>query len=331
MELNKVQRAAYELIQSDARFLYTITNIWKNAKNIESNYLMMYQPYLGVFVDGARQWCDKVGLSAPHLNEVEIKYYSVLRNGHKFLEKSYDEVSELLVKELIKSDRHFYKIRSLREIIFGYDNVGADICNNKYCGNTLLCAMYNPINVIENEEAGPLIKKLSIIAGKIAAFFGCKCFPPYKYNENIIVSYKDYHFFNKCPLNLKNELGVVLFCLLCSINYVIIFIEDYFIENIPQKFKFAYLQYYYLYSFIQEINRKWKTNLFLDSTLYNRRFRNCLAHYGLGQLLVEKDVVSDDILKGLTNKAFNMEYHLVKKILYGYLKDLTNQIEKYIF
>lgn len=119
--------------------------------------------------------------------------------------------------------------------------------------------------------------------------------------------------------------------MLCSINYVIIFIEDYFIENIPQKFKFAYLQYYYLYSFIQEINRKWKTNLFLDSTLYNRRFRNCLAHYGLGQLLVEKDVVSDDILKGLTNKAFNMEYHLVKKILYGYLKDLTNQIEKYIF
>jgi len=41
--LSIVQKAAYELIQSDARFLYSLVNIQKNAKNINSNYIMMSQ------------------------------------------------------------------------------------------------------------------------------------------------------------------------------------------------------------------------------------------------------------------------------------------------
>ena len=44
--LNAVQKAAYELIQADARFLYTLTIIQRNAKNISSNYIMMSQPYV---------------------------------------------------------------------------------------------------------------------------------------------------------------------------------------------------------------------------------------------------------------------------------------------
>lgn len=39
--LNPVQKAAYELIQADARFLYTLTVIQRNAKNISGNYIMM--------------------------------------------------------------------------------------------------------------------------------------------------------------------------------------------------------------------------------------------------------------------------------------------------
>lgn len=39
--LNSVQRAAYELIQADARFLYNLTVIQRNAKNISGNYIMM--------------------------------------------------------------------------------------------------------------------------------------------------------------------------------------------------------------------------------------------------------------------------------------------------
>lgn len=50
----------------------------------------------------------------------------------------------------------------------------------------------------------------------------------------------------------KNNLGFVLFCILCNINYIIEFLDKYFVEEIPQKFKYAYLQYYYICDFIEE-------------------------------------------------------------------------------
>lgn len=105
----------------------------------------------------------------------------------------------------------------------------------------------------------------------------------------------------------------------------------YFIEEIPQKFKFAYLQYYYICDFIDELNIENNTSFFINNSLKNRKFRNCLAHYGLGQFLNDDDIIDDDILKGLTKKAFGMDYFTCKRILYGYLQDLIKQIKKYIF
>lgn len=61
-----------------------------------------------------------------------------------------------------------------------------------------------------------------------------------------------------------------------------------------------------------------------------RNFRNCLAHYGLGQYLSESDLI-DDVLKGLTDKAFNVNYSDAKVKLYFYLTELTNQIKMEIF
>ena len=118
---------------------------------------------------------------------------------------------------------------------------------------------------------------------------------------------------------------------MCSINYVIEFIDNYFIEEIPQKLKYAYIQYYYLCDFIKELNIKNNINLNLNTQLYDRNFRNCLAHYGLGQYMKEDDIIIDDPLKGLTNKAFKMNYFDTKKILYEILKKLVIQIKSEIF
>ena len=60
---------------------------------------------------------------------------------------------------------------------------------------------------------------------------------------------------------------------------------------------------------------------------YTRALRNCLAHYGLGQYISEKELDSDDIIKGLTNKAFNMDYVAEKECLYTYLSELVQQIK----
>lgn len=328
MKMNKIQTAAYELIQSDARFLYTLTDISQKAKNINSNYIMMCQPYIGVFADGAEQWCKKVGLNAPSFNGQEKVYYTALRQNHKLLEKTYAEYAGLLMEKLAKSDRYFYSIRSLREKIFGYYNVGTDLCNGEYCGNTLLGAVHTPMPVFGNKNAGITMRDISVITGKLAAFFECKTFPPYQYDDDKnVVKYKDYHFFDNCPLKEKTELGVVLFSILCNINYVTVFVENYFTEEIPQKFKFAYLQYYYLCDFVKEINAAKGTELVINDSMQNRGFRNCLAHYGLGQYIAAEDIISSDMLKGLTMKAFNMEYMAAKQQLFEFLNCLSDQIQ----
>lgn len=330
--LNKVQKAAYDLIQLDARFIYTLVDMQNNAKNINSNYVMMCQPYIGIFADGAEQWCKKIGWVAPRFNDEEKEYYVKLRQAHKLFEMSYKEYEELLVKKFHESDKYFYNIRSLLEKVIGYYNVGTDYCNGTVCGNTILCAMYMPFNTMEDEKIDPKIRDLSIVTGKLAAYFLDMDLEPFDYDDkNNIVKYRDYHFYRKSPMKLKNNLGFVLFCILCNINYITEFIDKYFIEEIPQKFKYAYLQYYYICDFLEELNITNKTNYYIDKELKNRSLRNCFAHYGLGQFLKETEVDDKDVLKGLTKKAFNMDYYSCKELLYKYLKDLKNQIEENIF
>ena len=293
----------------------------------------MCQPYIGLFAHGAEQWCKKVGFDkSPTFNKEEKEYYTVLRQNHKLFDMKYDDLANSLIKEYKMSDDYFYNKRGLFERIFGYYNVGTDLCNGKHCGNTLLCATYLPFSYLEDSDTGPKIENLSIIAGKLSAFLGCTDYPIYQYDDkNNYVIYKDYHFYKNCPLKLKNELGLVLFSVLCSINYVTVFIENYFVEEIPQKLKFAYLQYYYLCDFIDEINKKFNTDFFIDKSLLNREFRNCLAHYGLGQFLNEEDIVDDDLIKGLTIKAFGLDYSKSKKQIFDYLFSLEKQITDFIF
>lgn len=330
--LNSVQKAAYELIQADARFLYTLTIIQQNAKNISSNYIMMSQPYIGLFADGAEQWCQKLGLGAPKFTDTEKSYYTTLRQSHKLYETPYSDYLSALINKFNASDDYFYKNRGPREKILGYyNNIGTDLCNGHFCGNTILCSLYTPIDTLNDKEIGPWIRDISVVLGKLASFFDCQNFPPYNYDDSILVKYKDYHFYKNCPLKTKSELGFLLFSIMCSINYAIEFIDRYFVEEIPQKFKFAYLQYYYLCNFIKELNAANGTTFYINDSMRDRAFRNCLAHYGLGQYLSESDLIDDDVLKGLTNKAFNMTYLVAKDKLYSYLTELTNQIEAEIF
>lgn len=326
--MNKVQKTAYELIQEDARFIYALTHISQNAKNIDSNYICMSLPYIGLFADGAEQWGKKVKLDTPRFNNEEKKFYEQVRQAHKLFEKSYEEYENLLLKKLSESEDYFYSIRSLIEKILGYYNVGTDLCNNKFCGNTLLCSMYSPKKMLGND--GVWLRNISVVVGELVGFYGGADLPVYRYNDDLVIGYEDYHFYKNSPLNMNNDFGFVLFSILCSINYVIEFIENYFIDEIPQKFKFAYLQYYYLCDFIKQVNVAKNTNFYIDNSLSHREFRNCIAHYGLGRYISESEIISDDVLKGLTNKAFGKDYLTVKEELYKILKDLANQIGEMI-
>lgn len=45
-------------------------------KNISGNYIMMSQPYIGLFTDGAEQWCQKLRLGARQFTDTEKIYYT---------------------------------------------------------------------------------------------------------------------------------------------------------------------------------------------------------------------------------------------------------------
>lgn len=329
--LNNVQRAAYELIREDARYIYSIVDILYRAKNINSNFICMGLPYLGVFADGAEKWGKKVGIDTAKFNSQEKIFYTLLRQGHKLFEMTYDNYLAKLLEKLLESEKYFCSIRGFWQRIFGYYNVGADLCNGEFCGNTILCSLYLPINILGNENAGNYIRNMSKVAGELAASFGCAELPLYEYDDNITVKYVDFHFYKSSPLKMNNEFGFLLFSILCSINYVVEFIEKCFTEDIPQKFKFAYLQYYYLCNFLKELTLKSGIDFDFNDNLYNRDFRNCLAHYGLGQYLNENEINFADPLKGLTQKAFGEDYFTTKENLYIILRNLTKQIKDTIF
>lgn len=325
-ELSKVQNAAFELIRKDAKFLITIIDICKNGKNIDSNYISMALPYLGIFADGSEQWGRKVGIGNIQFSNEEKVYYSLIRKGHKIFDKSYDELKKCLMEKLKESDDYFYSIRSDLEKIIGYYNFGVDLIQNEYCGNTILCAAYIPFSPFE-PLSGQKIKKLSEVAGSLAAFYSYGDYKSYLCNADFNVTYADFHFLNNSPIKVKSIDGFIMFCILCNINYVTAFIEEYFAEEIVQKLKYAYLQYFYLCDFVNEFNNNTNYKLEINTSMYNRAFRNCLAHYGLGQFMKEEDIDENDLMQGTTKKAFNLTYMETKKVIYGYLTDLANQIK----
>ena len=328
--MNIVQNAAYGLIQSDARFVYTLTEISKNVKTYNNNFILMNMPYLGIFADGSAQWGKKAGLQSPNFTAEEKEYYTTIRKSHKLFEKKYDEFSALLCDKRKESDDYFKGSRSVLEKIIGYYNVGTDLYNGEFCGNTILCSIYVSTKIYDNASAGPWIRNMSVVAGKLAAFYMNNNQKPYRYNKDVALKSKDYNFYDNSPLTMNNALGIVLFSVLCSINYVIEFIDKIFIDEIPQKFKFAYIQYYYLCDFIKDLNARNNLAFSLDTSLYCREFRNCIAHYGLGTYISDFEIIEDDIMKGLTNKAFGLDYISAKSKLYRILQYLAGQIEHVI-
>lgn len=321
--LRKVQKAAYSLMREDARFLYSLVDLYENGCNLDNNYVCMSLPYIGLFADGAEQWCRKVGLNVPRFSSEEKVYYSYLRTSIKALERGYEDYLGSLIEMLQKSDEYFKGIRV--PVQEEYFNIGMDLFMSKYCGNTILCASYNPFECFQ-EEVGPRIRDISVVAGRIAASLECDRFAPYRHSDEKAI-YRDYHFYLNSPLKFNNDIGFLLFCIMCSVNYAIVFIENFYLDEIPQKFKFAYLQYYYLCGFIPQIKEMAGIDIEMDTSLMNRDFRNCLAHYGLGQYMKENEIINGDVLYGLTNKAFGKNYAETKRALYNILKQTVNQIE----
>ena len=162
--------------------------------------------------------------------------------------------------------------------------------DEEYCGNTIICSIYAPYYSFD-KNYGKHIKDMSVIVGKLTAHYGGTLQPTYTMNPQMLFTYRDFHFYQKCPLKNNTFSDFILFSVLCVINYVRLFINEYFTNEFSSKLRFAYVIYYYLVSFLAEANNRLSTNFQIDNKYADNNFRNCMAHYGLGQVMKEEDIL----------------------------------------
>ncbi len=328
---NAVQLAACSLMESDLRFIYTI---FSNFNSIKSNYITACMPYIGTTINGIENWIksynqsSKYQLLIPQFTKHEKTYYDAVRDTIKFWGMSYDAVYSMLYKEYFRSEMYFSSICTpLAKDLELYDIFGADLANGAYCGNTILCGYYLPIFDF-GVPNGPVIMQMSQIIGKYIKLFHAT--DPYPVNKLIEFDSCDFGGFVKSPVGNEFSDKFVLFCILCQINFILFCIDQYIDIEIPAKLRFSYLLYHSLLKTIPSINVKLRTSFSMDNKWDSTLFRNAMAHYKLGVLLREDDLIYDDLMYGLVQKIFSCNYADAKNSVIFELKALANQLGNYL-
>lgn len=329
--LNQVQQAARSMIQSDLRFLYTVT---RHIDPSKSNYIPSLLPYLGVVIDGAEDWVKAVNnscknkLPIPQFTRDEEKFYEQIRISVKLWQQDYDAIYDLLEQAHSESDHYFGSIcKPIAQKLHLYDIYGVDTVNGALCGNTILCRYYSPFFQYDGNN-GEYVKSMAKIGGEYIALFNA--LREYQVDDTLNFDVCDYGGFVKSPVGNDFSDRFVLFSILCQINFLIFCIDRWIKEEMPTKLRFAYLLYYSLLNVIPQINDKLGTCFILDDQWKNDKFRNAMAHYKLGVALKNKDLLHDDIMFGLTEHILGAEYRVVKESIYAQLEKLAIQIGNYL-
>lgn len=332
-ELTIQQKAARELIRSDLRYLFTIL---KNREGIKSNYIVSMMPYQSLIVDGAEAWIVAMNnsvpgaIDAPRFTPEEKEFYDAARQSIKLWELPYAQIYTLIKERYTESDRYFSSLcKPIAKRLQLYDIFGADLTEDgHFCGNTILDAIYLPGYDYTDSAYGPNLRDMAVIGGKYIPIFDAM--EAYAINSDLKFQYKDYGGFIKSPVGNKFSFRFVLFSILCQINFVIYAVDQYIVPETPTKLRFAYILYYYLCDVLPHINTAHSTSFVLSREIYSQDFRNAMAHYKLGVYLKEHEILPNDPMFGMTQKAFGTDFYQIKNQVIGELIALANQLEKYL-
>lgn len=331
LKLNLVQKAAFSLIQQDLQYIYTVI---KYIKPHKSNYIPSMLPYLGVVIDGAEDWVkainnsSKCKLQIPLFKESESVFYEQIRNSIKMWNQDYDKIYKLLKNAYHKSDEYFGSVcNPIAKAVHLYDIYGMDTINGAICGNTILCQYYSPFFSYTGNN-GEYIKSMTEIGGQYIRLFNS--ISEYTVNNDFKLDVQDYGGFVKSPVGNRFSDKFVLVSIICQINFLLYGVEQWIKEEIPTKLRFGYILYFYLINVVEQINTKLGITLKIDTKWKSDRFRNAMAHYKLGIVLKEDELINSDVMFGLTRKLLGEDYLIVKKSIYKELKGLAKQIGEYL-
>ena len=330
--LSKTEQVALKLIQSDLHFLYTV---YQNKSVLGSSYFVALLPYMGMIIDGCEIWINKVGKLKLHslkFSEEEQYYYSELRNSIKLWETPFDDLYVLLKQKYNESDIYFSNCcKPIAKALKLYDIFGVYLIDGRFCDNTILDMLFVP-NFDYKGIDGEYIKRMSIFSGKIISSFGINNEPTLKIDNSLVYNNEDYGGFVKSPVGNNFSDKFVLFSILCAVNFIVYGIDKYIVPDTTTKLRLAYIQYYYLMEQIPRINKNLDTRFYMNSQWLDsqKTFRNCMAHYGIGVVLSQQEVIETDLFGGLTQKIFGEEWILIKDSIINELRKLSEQISNYL-
>ncbi len=332
-ELTVQQKAARELIRCDLRYLFTIL---KNRDSIKSNYIVSMMPYQSLIIDGAEAWVAAMNnaspgiIDAPRFTQKEKLFYDAARQSIKLWEMPYEEVYALLEKCYTESDDYFSSLcKPIAKSLRLYDIFGADLTEDgHFCGNTILGAVYLPGYNLGDSEYGPNLRDMAVIGGEYIPTFDAM--DVYEINTNLNLHDRDYGGFVKSPVGNEFSYRFVLFSILCQVNFILYAVDQYIVPEIPTKLRFAYILYYYLCDILPKINAKHGTSFSLNRSFYSQKFRNAMAHYKIGVYLKAHEIVPEDPMYGITQKAFGVDFFQTKQEIVRDLGKLSEQLESYL-
>lgn len=327
--MNNIQIKEIELMKNDLRLIYTI---FANTNIVSPSYYLAFMPYMGMIIDGVEDWIksynnsNKNKLEMPLFTQEEQLYYEAMRNSVKMFENGVDAVYEILEEKYLKSDEYFsYLCKPIAKTLHLYDIFGVFKINGEYCDNTILDSYYAPFYEY-GKDNGEFYKQMMIIGGKYLACFNTT--EAYAVKTDYVFSVSDYGGFVKSPVGNKFSYRFLLFTIYCQINFIIKCIDDFIEGEISTKLRISYILYYYLLKILPDINIKYSCDFKISDKYNSDIFRNAMAHYKLGVLLKEDELVENDIMFGLTQKCFGEDYLSVKNFIVEELKNLSNYIKE---
>lgn len=333
--LNHIQALAVELMKNDLRFLYTIIC---NDKITTPEYFVALIPYMGLVIDGIEDWINAYNNSTkgskillPTFNSKEQEYYSKMRNSIKLFEKGYEEVNKQIESKYYSSDDYFSsfgKLKILRRK--KYDIYGVLFYNSIPCNNTILDQIVIPNFSYETLRSnGKSMRIISTIGGRYIKLFDAT--KSYTINKKAHFLIKDFGGKIKSPFGENYNEKFLLFSILCQIQFIIYAVNDFIIDDVSTKLRFSYILYYYLCYIIPQINLHLGLKINMNKKYVSEKFRNAMAHYKLGVVLKENDVIDNDPMYGLTQMFFNEDFFTVKNNIILELNALGKQIQKAIY
>jgi len=328
--LTKTEQAAYSLIKADLQFLLTVI---RNETISSPSYLVALLPYIGMIIDGCESWSQKVKWlpsDVPSFTEEEKQFYTELRHTIKLWETSFSNLVGLLNQKYNESEIYFSGLcKPIAKRMKWYDVFGVYLIDGIFCDNTVLDTLFVP-RYHFNHIDGAYLRAMTEVGGKIITRFGITEAHVSPVNCSISFDTKDFGGFTQSPIGNKFTEKFVLFSMLCAINFILYGIDKYIAAETTTKLRLAYIQYYYLAQQLPALNSELGTSFHIDLHWVNTQFRNCMAHYGLGSVLAQDDIIETDSFGGLTEKLFYQTWVAVKDSIIDELHKLSEQFSTYL-